>query len=61
MNRDQIKGRAQAASGTVKQAVGRAVGDTRLRAEGTAEKVAGKARARVGDAAADSARIKRGR
>ncbi len=61
MNKDQMKGRTQAAAGKIKQVVGRAAGDTKLQVEGAAEKAAGKARARVGDARSDSTRINKGR
>lgn len=50
VNKDQVKGVAKQASGAVKQAAGKAVGNDHLRAEGTAEKVAGKVQKTVGDA-----------
>jgi len=50
VNKDQVKGVAKQASGAVKQAAGKAVGNDRLRAEGTAEKVAGKVQKTFGDA-----------
>ena len=57
MHKDQIKGAAKDATGSIKQAAGRATGNERLKAEGTADKVAGKVQKGVGnlkDAARDA-------
>ena len=48
MDKDRIKGSAQQAKGVVKEAVGKFTGDTKLEAEGKAEKVAGKIQNAVG-------------
>ncbi len=50
MNKDQVKGRAEDAKGSVKAAVGKVVGNEKLQAEGHANKVAGKVQAGYGDA-----------
>ena len=42
MNRDHVKGAANQAKGSVKSAAGKLTGDSKLRAEGKAEKVGGK-------------------
>ena len=47
---DKIKGVANEAAGNVKQAVGKAVGNDRLRAEGLAQEVKGEAQQTVGKA-----------
>ena len=49
MNKDQIKGRVEAAKGNVKEAAGKLVGNDRLRGEGKADQAAGKAQAKLGD------------
>ena len=48
MNKDRIAGSAKVITGKGKVAVGKAVGDTKLRAEGEADKVAGKVQNAVG-------------
>ncbi len=50
MNQDQVKGRAEAAKGHVKEAVGKVVGSEKLKAEGQVDQVAGKTQANYGDA-----------
>ncbi|HWD66737.1 MAG TPA: CsbD family protein [Caulobacteraceae bacterium] len=50
MSKDTIKGTVQKARGSVKEAVGKAVGNDRLRAKGMADKAAGSARKAVGKA-----------
>ena len=50
MNKDQVKGRVEQSSGTIKEAAGKLVGNDRLRTEGAAEKVKGKVQASYGDA-----------
>lgn len=49
MHKDQIKGAAKDAKGAMKQAVGKATGNDRMRAEGTADRVTGKMQKGVGD------------
>jgi uncharacterized protein YjbJ (UPF0337 family) len=49
MNTDQVKGTLEKAKGSVKEAVGKAVGNENLQAEGTADKVSGAAQKKVGD------------
>jgi uncharacterized protein YjbJ (UPF0337 family) len=46
--RDQIKGYANEAAGKVKQGVGKAIGNDRLRAKGAAQGVKGEAQKAVG-------------
>jgi len=50
MNKDQVKGRAQQAKGSIKEGVGKATNNPGLRDQGSAEKAAGKAQATYGDA-----------
>jgi uncharacterized protein YjbJ (UPF0337 family) len=50
MNKDQVKGRVEAAKGSVKEATGKAVGNRHLQSEGVVDKAAGKAQASYGDA-----------
>lgn len=50
MNKDQVKGRVEQAKGSVKETAGKAVGNRDLQAEGTVDKVVGKAKATYGDA-----------
>ena len=47
---DKAKGVANQAAGNVKQALGKAVGNDRLRAEGAGQEVRGKVQKAVGDA-----------
>lgn len=47
---DTIKGMANEAAGTVKQAIGKAVGNTQLEAEGIAQEVKGEAQQAIGKA-----------
>ena len=49
MNKDQIKGRVEQASGKVKETAGKLVGNDRLQAEGAAEQLKGKVQANYGD------------
>jgi uncharacterized protein YjbJ (UPF0337 family) len=42
MDKDRIAGSAKQVKGTLKQVVGKAVGDTKLQAKGNAEKATGK-------------------
>ena len=50
MNKDQIKGSPDQAKGAVKEVVGKAVGDKKMQAEGTVEKLTGKLERAVGGA-----------
>jgi uncharacterized protein YjbJ (UPF0337 family) len=50
MDKDRIKGAADQAKGAVKDAVGKATGDTKLRSEGQADKLKGKVESAVGGA-----------
>ena len=62
MDKDRIEGAAKNIKGTVKDAAGKVMGDTKMQAEGKAEKVEGKVQNTVGgakDAMRDSSRDKR--
>ena len=48
MDKDRIAGAAKQAKGAVKEAVGKAVGDNKLVAEGKSDKVEGKVQNAVG-------------
>jgi uncharacterized protein YjbJ (UPF0337 family) len=48
MDEDRVKGAAQNIKGKVKEAAGRATGDTKLETEGKADRVGGKIRNAVG-------------
>jgi len=50
MDKDRIAGSAQQAKGSIKDAVGKATGDSKLQAEGKADKAAGAVRNAVGGA-----------
>ena len=50
MDKDRIEGSAKQAKGAVKQAAGKMTGDTKLQAEGSADKVEGKVQNAVGGA-----------
>ena len=47
---DKIKGAANSATGTVKEAVGKAVGSDKLQVEGAAQKTVGQAQEAIGKA-----------
>jgi uncharacterized protein YjbJ (UPF0337 family) len=49
INKDQVEGRAREVSGTVKEAVGKAVGNPKLEIKGKVEKATGAVQAGVGD------------
>lgn len=53
MNKDQVKGRTDTATGKIKETVGRATGNKDLEVKGTAEKTGGKVRSTYGDAKED--------
>ncbi len=48
MDKDRIAGAAHEAKGSVKEAVGAAVGDAKLQSDGKAEKTAGKIQNAIG-------------
>ena len=48
MDKDRIKGSAEQIKGTVKEAVGKVLGDKKMETEGTADKAAGKVQNAVG-------------
>ena len=48
MDKDRIIGSAKQIKGTVKQVVGKAVGDTKLETEGKADKIEGKVQNTIG-------------
>jgi uncharacterized protein YjbJ (UPF0337 family) len=50
MDKDRIKGSAKQMTGAVKEAVGKATGDTKMKAEGKAQQTAGKMQSAVGRA-----------
>jgi uncharacterized protein YjbJ (UPF0337 family) len=50
MSQNRIEGAARKASGTVKQAAGKATGNTHLQAKGAAEKAAGTVQNKLGKA-----------
>jgi uncharacterized protein YjbJ (UPF0337 family) len=50
MNQDELKGKAEAIKGRMKQGVGDLADDERLRNEGVADEAAGKTRETVGKA-----------
>lgn len=50
MDEDRVKGSLNQAKGAIKEGVGKVTGDTKLQAEGTADKVAGKTQSTVGGA-----------
>jgi len=57
MDKDRIKGAANQAKGSIKEAAGKMTGDAKLKSEGKADKVAGKIQNAVGgakDAARDA-------
>lgn len=57
MHKDEVKGNAKEARGHVKDAIGKATGDDKLRADGAADKVEGKVQKTAGkvkDAARDA-------
>ena len=48
MDKDRIVGSAKQVKGAVKQAVGKAVGDTKLESEGKTDKIEGKVQNAIG-------------
>jgi uncharacterized protein YjbJ (UPF0337 family) len=49
MNKDQIKGAANEAKGSIKEAAGKAVGNDKLKAQGMADRAAGKMQKGLGN------------
>ena len=49
MNKDQVKGRAKAVTGKIKEVAGKMVGDRKTEIKGAVEKTAGKVQANHGD------------
>ena len=48
MNKDRIAGSAKEIKGSVKEAVGKAVGDAKLESDGKADKIEGKVQNAIG-------------
>lgn len=48
MDKDRVAGSAKQVKGTIKELVGKAIGDTKLESEGKADKVEGKIQNAVG-------------
>jgi uncharacterized protein YjbJ (UPF0337 family) len=48
MDKDRIKGSVEQAKGAIKEAAGKAMGDSKLESEGKTDKVAGKVQNAVG-------------
>jgi uncharacterized protein YjbJ (UPF0337 family) len=48
MNKDRIAGSAKEIKGSIKETVGKAVGDTKLQSDGKADKVEGKVQNAIG-------------
>ena len=50
MNKERLEGAAQKSVGSVKEAVGKAIGNPKLEAEGLGDKIAGSAKETIGKA-----------
>ena len=48
MDKDRVVGSAKKVKGTVKQVIGKAVGDAKLQSEGKADKIEGKVQNAIG-------------
>jgi uncharacterized protein YjbJ (UPF0337 family) len=48
MDKDRVAGSAKVVKGKIKQAVGKAVGDSKLESEGVADKIEGKVQNAIG-------------
>jgi len=48
MDKDRIAGSAKQVKGTVKEVVGKAIGDTKLQSEGKADRIKGKVQNAIG-------------
>lgn len=57
--KDKLKGSFHETKGTIKEEVGKAMNDSTMKAEGRAEKNAGKVQQRIGDAKEAVVRLKR--
>jgi uncharacterized protein YjbJ (UPF0337 family) len=53
MNKDQVKGRVKEAEGKIKEAAGKLVGNEKMEAKGSAQKVLDRAQAKFGDVKRD--------
>ena len=49
INKDQVKGLARQAEGTIKEAAGKLVGNEKLEAKGKLEQIVGKAQVKAGE------------
>jgi len=47
--RDKVEGKFHDVKGTIKEAAGKLTDNSKLKAEGTAEKIAGKVQAKIGE------------
>ena len=54
MNKDQVKGRVEQAKGSIKETIGKAVGDKTLETKGNIQKNLGKFQKKVGDLEQDA-------
>lgn len=52
MENDKLQGAVDQTKGAIKEAVGKATGDTKLQAEGTVDKLTGMVESAIGDAKA---------
>lgn len=52
MNREKLQGAVHQTKGAIKEAVGKATGDTKLQAEGAVDKLTGKVESAIGEAKA---------
>jgi len=52
MNHEKLQGAVDQTKGAIKEAVGKATGDTKLQAEGAFDKLTGKVESAIGDAKA---------
>ena len=53
LNKDQVKGRVKEAKGTIKEVVGKLVGNEKLERKGETEKIVGEVQAKFGDVKKD--------
>ena len=60
MNKNQVKGRVNEATGVVKEAAGKLVGNEKLQEKGMVQKVLGEAQAKVGDITQDAKDARKG-
>jgi uncharacterized protein YjbJ (UPF0337 family) len=57
INKDQVQGRIDEATGAIKEVAGKAVGNPSLEVKGNVEKNLGKVQAKVGDVREDLAKL----